>query len=41
MNILVTGCAGFIGFSFALKILNSNKKMNILTTEIEKVQEIK
>ena len=30
MNILVTGCAGFIGFSFALKILNSNKNIKII-----------
>ena len=30
MNILVTGCAGFIGFSFALKILNSNKKIKLI-----------
>ena len=30
MNILITGCAGFIGSSFALKLLNSNRKYNIV-----------
>ena len=30
MNILITGCAGFIGNAFALKILKSNKKNNII-----------
>ena len=30
MNILITGCAGFIGSSFALKLLNSENKHNIV-----------
>tara|TARA_Y100000741_G_C18253223_1_gene557986 strand:- start:155 stop:1111 length:957 start_codon:yes stop_codon:yes gene_type:complete len=30
MNILITGCAGFIGFSFAIKILNSNKNIKVI-----------
>ena len=30
MNILVTGCAGFIGNSFALKILKTNKKAKVI-----------
>ncbi len=30
MNILITGCAGFIGSSFALKLLNTNNRYNII-----------
>ena len=30
MNILITGCAGFIGSSFALKLLNTNSRYNII-----------
>jgi len=30
MNILVTGCAGFIGNSFVLKILKTNKKAKVI-----------
>ena len=30
MNILITGCAGFIGSAFALKLLNENSKYNII-----------
>ena len=30
MNILITGCAGFIGSSFALKLLKSTKKIKII-----------
>tara|TARA_B100000959_G_C14972885_1_gene620432 strand:+ start:244 stop:1200 length:957 start_codon:yes stop_codon:yes gene_type:complete len=30
MNILITGCAGFIGYSLSLKLLKSNKKINII-----------
>jgi UDP-glucuronate 4-epimerase len=30
MNILITGCAGFIGNSFAFKILKTNKKIKVI-----------
>ena len=30
MNILITGCAGFIGSSFALKLLNANRNYKII-----------
>jgi UDP-glucuronate 4-epimerase len=30
MNILITGCAGFIGNAFALKILKTNKKIKVI-----------
>ena len=30
MNILITGCAGFIGSAFALKILKTNKKIKVI-----------
>ena len=30
MNILITGCAGFIGNAFALRLLKTNKKINII-----------
>ena len=30
MNILITGCAGFIGFSLARKFLNLSSKYNII-----------
>ena len=30
MNILVTGCAGFIGYNIAEKILKKNSKINLV-----------
>ena len=30
MNILITGCAGFIGNAFALKLLTTNKKIKVI-----------
>ena len=30
MNILITGCAGFIGYSFAAKILKTNKNIKVI-----------
>lgn len=30
MNILITGCAGFIGYSFATKILKTNKNIKVI-----------
>jgi len=30
MNILISGCAGFIDYSFALKILKTNKKIKVI-----------
>ena len=41
MNILITGCAGFIGSAFALKILKTNKKIkfNLLYDQNRSLQE--
>ncbi len=30
MNILITGCTGFIGNAFVLRLLKKNKKINII-----------
>jgi len=33
MNILISGCAGFIGYSFALKIFKINKKIKVISLD--------